>query len=355
MSFFSLLRARVAAIDSLLCVGLDPHSAELPENTAAAAEAFCLRLINETHEVAAAYKPNSAFFEAFGAAGITALDNVIKAIPAGIPVLLDAKRGDISTTAAAYAVSAFDQLNAHAITLAPYMGQDSIDPFIRGHPERGCFVLCKTSNPSANDFQTLSIGARSLYEQVAIKCQEWNSDDNVGLVVGATDVEALRRVRVVTPNIWILAPGIGAQGGNLEEAVFAGLSADGLGLLVPVSRGISKAANPKQAAEELRVAINAVRKTKLAAASSSVAMPTRKNDFIKFALSFGVLRFGDFTLKSGRQSPYFFNAGLFRTGRALRELGKFYAQAIHVRSLALQPSCFGSLTLFWLATTGKWS
>lgn len=351
MSFFSLLRARVAAIDSLLCVGLDPHSAELPENTAAAAESFCLRLIQETHEVAAAYKPNSAFFEAFGAAGITALDNVIKAIPTGIPVLLDAKRGDISTTAAAYAVSAFDQLHAHAITLAPYMGQDSIDPFIRGHPERGCFVLCKTSNPSANDFQTLSVGARALYEQVAIKCQEWNSDDNVGLVVGATDVEALRRVRVVTPNIWILAPGIGAQGGNLEEAVFAGLSADGLGLLVPVSRGISKAANPKQAAEELRVAINAVRKTKLAAVA--VSSSTRHNDFIKFALSFGVLRFGDFTLKSGRQSPYFFNAGLFRTGRALRQLGKFYAQAIHVRSLDLQSSVCSVWFSLCLATTGQ--
>ncbi|KAG1698879.1 hypothetical protein DVH05_014263 [Phytophthora capsici] len=327
-SFFSSLRARVAAVDSLLCVGLDPHVAELPEASAAAAQSFCLNLIKQTQHVAAAYKPNSAFFEAFGAEGITALHAVIKAIPAGIPVLLDAKRGDISTTAAAYAVSAFDQLNAHAITLAPYMGADSIDPFVRGHPERGCFVLCKTSNPSANDFQTLSVGSRALFEEVAAKCEQWNSEDNVGLVVGATDVEALRRVRAVTPNLWILAPGIGAQGGNLEEAVTAGLSADGLGLLVPVSRGISKAANPKEAAESLRDAINAVRKTKVAAAST-VVTNSSANEFIKFALSFGVLKFGDFTLKSGRKSPYFFNAGLFRTGRALGQLGKFYAQAIH--------------------------
>ncbi|POM68557.1 Orotidine 5'-phosphate decarboxylase [Phytophthora palmivora] len=327
-SFFTSLRARVAAVDSLLCVGLDPHVAELPEATAAAAQTFCLNLIEQTHHVAAAYKPNSAFFEAFGAEGITALHAVIKAIPEGIPVLLDAKRGDISTTAAAYAVSAFDKLEAHAITLAPYMGQDSIDPFVRGHPERGCFVLCKTSNPSANDFQTLPVGSRALFEEVAAKCEQWNSEDNVGLVVGATDVEALRRVRAVTPNLWILAPGIGAQGGNLEEAVTAGLSADGLGLLVPVSRGISKAANPKEAAESLRDAINAVRKTKVAAASTVVANST-SNEFIKFALSFGVLKFGDFTLKSGRKSPYFFNAGLFRTGRALGQLGKFYAQAIH--------------------------
>ncbi|KAF1336367.1 Orotidine 5'-phosphate decarboxylase, partial [Globisporangium splendens] len=336
MSFFSQLRARVDAIDSLLCVGLDPHTAELPEPTAAAAQQFCLNLIAQTHGIAAAYKPNSAFFEAFGAEGITALHNVIKAIPAGIPVLLDAKRGDISTTAAAYAVSAFDKLEVHSITLAPYMGVDSIDPFIRGRPERGCFVLCKTSNPSANDFQTLSVSSsngktsRLLFEEVALKCQEWNSEDNVGLVVGATDVEALRRVRAVTPKLWILAPGIGAQGGNLEEAVFAGLSADGYGMLIPVSRGISKAANPKETAESLRDAINAVRKSKLAAASSSaaVALSSNESEFIKFALSFGVLKFGDFTLKSGRKSPYFFNAGLFRTGRALGQLGKFYAQAI---------------------------
>lgn len=193
-SFFAQLRARVDAIDSLLCVGLDPHVTELPEPTAAAAKAFCLRLIEQTHAVAAAYKPNAAFFEAFGADGVAALHDVIKAVPAGIPVLLDAKRGDISTTAAAYAVAAFDTLDAHAITLAPYMGADSIDPFVRGHPERGCFVLCKTSNPSANDFQTLRVAvdgaaSRLLYEDVALKCAAWNSEDNVGLVVGATDVE----------------------------------------------------------------------------------------------------------------------------------------------------------------------
>ncbi|GLE03328.1 hypothetical protein PINS_up012218 [Pythium insidiosum] len=231
-------------------------------------------------------------------------------------------------------MAAFDELEAHSITLAPYMGQDSIDPFIRGKAERGCFVLCKTSNPSANDFQTLPVAvageSRALFEQVAIKCQEWNSEDNVGLVVGATDIESLRRVRAVTPELWILAPGIGAQGGNLEEAVSAGLSADGMGMLIPISRGISKAADPKQAAENFRDAINAVRAAKVAAAGKSAgALGSTQRDFIKFALSFGVLKFGDFTLKSGRKSPYFFNAGLFRTGRALGQLGKFYAQAIH--------------------------
>uniref|UniRef100_M4BYA3 Orotidine 5'-phosphate decarboxylase n=1 Tax=Hyaloperonospora arabidopsidis (strain Emoy2) TaxID=559515 RepID=M4BYA3_HYAAE len=334
ISFFDSVRARVAAVDSLLCVGLDPHIGELPEPTASAALAFCLRLIEETQHVAAAFKPNSAFFEAFGAEGITALHTVIKSIPDGIPVILDAKRGDISTTAAAYAVSAFDKLEAHAITLAPYMGQDSIDPFVKGRPDHGCFVLCKTSNASANDFQTLSVGSRALFEEVAAKCEQWNVEDNVGLVVGATDVDALRRVRFVTPDLWILTPGIGAQGGNLKEVVMAGLSASGLGLLVPVSRGISNSADPKQAAESLRDAINAVRKMKVAAApGSAIVVNSSANEFIKFALSFGVLKFGDFTLKSGRQSPYFFNAGLFRTGRALGKLGKFYAQAIHDSSV----------------------
>lgn len=332
-SFFASLRARAAAADSLLCVGLDPHVGELPETSAAAAEQFCLRLIAATQHAAAAFKPNSAFFEAFGPEGLAALQRVVRAVPAGIPVLLDAKRGDISTTAAAYAVAAFDQVHAHAITLAPYMGRDSVDPFVGGRPERGCFVLCKTSNPTAGDLQTLPLALPSghlLYEHVAAKCAEWNADDNVGLVVGATDVQALRRVRAVVPDLWILAPGIGAQGGNLDEAVSAGLSADGMGLLVPVSRGISKAADPKQAAEELRDAINAVRRAK-AASPSAVTTKSRASEFIEFALSYGVLKFGDFTLKSGRQSPYFFNAGLFRTGRALRQLGKFYAQAIHVR------------------------
>lgn len=329
-SFFAQLRARVDAVDSLLCVGLDPHVSELPEPTAAAAQQFCERLIAATHATAAAFKPNAAFFEAFGAEGVAALHAVIRAVPAGIPVLLDAKRGDISTTAAAYATAAFEQLEAHAITLAPYMGADSVEPFVRGRPERGCFVLCKTSNPSANDFQALRVApsARLLFEEVALKCEQWNTEDNVGLVVGATDVEALRRVRAVTPTLWILAPGIGAQGGNLEEAVSAGLSADGYGLLVPVSRGISKAANPKEAAEELRDAINAVRKAKVATAAATTAIHSRESEFIEFALSFGVLKFGDFTLKSGRKSPYFFNAGLFRTGRALGQLGRFYAQAI---------------------------
>ncbi|KDO24863.1 hypothetical protein SPRG_09695 [Saprolegnia parasitica CBS 223.65] len=322
-AFFAQVRARADKINSLLCVGLDPHVSELPEPTAAAAERFCLNLIAQTTDVAVLYKPNAAFFEVFGAAGLVALDNVIAAIPKDIPVLLDAKRGDISTTAAAYATAAFESAKAHAITLAPYMGRDSVDPFVdmQKFPEKGCFVLCKTSNPSADDFQTLVLQDGSMvYENVAKKAQEWNTKDNIGLVVGATDVDALKNVRKVCPTMWLLAPGLGAQGGNLEAAVEAGCSADGFGLLLPVSRGISKAANPRQAAVEFRDAINAVR-ARLAAKTQAA--------FLNFCMSCDVLKLGSFTLKSGRQSPYFFNAGLFKTGRMLRQLGRFYAQTIH--------------------------
>ncbi|KAF0693196.1 Aste57867_15790 [Aphanomyces stellatus] len=326
-SFFASIRARAQKINSLLCVGLDPHVSELPAHTAEAAERFCLDLIAQTTEVAVAYKPNAAFFEVFGAAGISALDRVIAAIPAEIPVLLDAKRGDISTTAAAYAAAAFKSAKAHAITLAPYMGQDSIDPFLdaREYPEKGCFVLCKTSNPTSDDFQTLTLSDGSMvYEAVAKKALAWNTHDNIGLVVGATDVAALKNVRRIVPDMWLLAPGLGAQGGNLEEAVLAGLSEDGFGLLLPVSRGISKAADPRAAALAFRDAINAVRATKRAAVQTQ---------FLSFCLNCSVLKLGSFTLKSGRQSPYFFNAGLFKTGRMLRELGRFYAKTIHASGI----------------------
>lgn len=327
MNFFARLQARSEEINSLLCVGLDPHVSQLNSPTADAAEAFCINIIQATSQVAVAYKPNAAFFEAFGAEGIRALQNVIQSIPDNIPVLLDAKRGDISTTAAAYATSAFEIFRADAITLAPYMGRDSIDPFSQD-PVKGCFVLCKTSNSSSGDLQTLKCTSQGtlLYEKVALLAQTWNQNNNIGLVVGATDIEALRRVRSIVPDMWILAPGIGAQGGDLQEAVATGTTKAGTGLLVPVSRGISKAENPGQAAKDLRDAINAARCAKKAATS---IVSTTQDDFIQFALSLDVLRFGEFTLKSGRTSPYFFNAGLFNSGRALAKLGRFYAQAIH--------------------------
>lgn len=280
-TFFSLLSRRVDDCSSLLCVGLDPHPADLPAPTAEAARDFCLNLVRQTAPYAAAFKPNAAFFEVFGAEGWTALKDVIDAVHAEsarlgsqIPVILDAKRGDIASTAEAYARAAFETLGADALTVNPYLGHDAVEPFLRD-PRKGVFLLCKTSNPGAGDLQDLTVddgrltvaspstvhGPRSvlLYEHVAYLAQHWNVADNLGLVVGATHPEALARLRLAAPDLWFLVPGVGAQGGDLETALRAGLRADGKGLLINVSRGISRAENPGQAAAELRDQILALR------------------------------------------------------------------------------------------------
>jgi uridine monophosphate synthetase len=258
-SFFSFLGKRVDDCSSLLCIGLDPHTADLEHPTAAAALDFSLNLIRQTAPYAAAFKPNAAFFERFGAEGWSALKQVVDAVQQEsnrlgslIPVILDAKRGDIASTAEAYAQSTFENLGAHCITLSPYLGKDSIDPFLVNQ-EKGVFLLCKTSNPGSADVQDLRLeGGDLLYERIARLAQQWNTKNNIGLVVGATQPEALARVRVVAPELWFLAPGVGAQGGDLETALKAGLRKDGKGMLLPVSRGISRAANPAQAAADLR-------------------------------------------------------------------------------------------------------
>jgi orotidine 5'-phosphate decarboxylase subfamily 2 len=202
-SFLKKLEARARAVNSLLCVGLDAHLEFLPEPTGKAAYDFCVRLIDQTHNLACAFKPNSAFFEALGSAGFEALRDVIAYIhrldPA-LPVILDAKRSDIASTAEAYARAAFEYLGADALTLNPYLGHDAIEPFV-GKPERGAFVLCHTSNPGVADFQDVPIGKQhqALYEYVAGQVMTWNRADNIGLVVGAPDDQALRRVRAVAP------------------------------------------------------------------------------------------------------------------------------------------------------------
>ncbi len=265
-TFFSFLAKRVDDCSSLLCVGLDPHPSDLPAPTADAARDFCLRLVKATASFAAAFKPNAAFFELYGPEGWVALKDIIAAVQAEsdrlgsmIPVILDAKRGDIASTAEAYAQSAFEHLGAHAITLSPYLGKDSIDPFL-ACKEKGVFLLCKTSNPGAADLQDLpvTIGSKNvvpLHVHIAQLAQTWNSGDNIGLVVGATQPEALARVRAAAPDLWFLVPGVGAQGGDLETALLSGLRGDGKGLLINVSRGISRAENPARAAAEMRDAI----------------------------------------------------------------------------------------------------
>lgn len=300
MSFFARLEARCRATGSLLCVGLDPHVAELPEATPEAARAFCLRLVEATRPYAAAYKPNAAFFEALGPAGVAVLREVIAAIPDEVPVILDAKRGDIASTAEAYATACFDVLGADAVTLHGYLGAESVAPFTKD-PERGVFVLARTSNPGAGELQDLHVTAADgssarLFEVVAERAVGWSAHDNVGLVVGATRPDELAAVRARVPSAWILAPGVGAQGGDLEATLKAGRRADGLGILVNASRGISRAADPAKAAAELVAQMRAV----------PLAAPTKALDPLAAGLlRAGCVKFGSFTLKSGLTSPIY--------------------------------------------------
>ena len=186
-----------------------------------------------------------------------ALERVRARIPADVPVIADAKRGDIASTAEAYARSAFEHLGADCITLNPYLGRDSVDPFIK-NPEKGAFLLCKTSNAGSMDLQNLLVMPMGsdmpmpLYIYVAKLAEQWNEKNNVGLVVGATHPQIMEMIRAAVPDIWFLSPGVGAQGGELEVALKAGLRKDGKGMLIPISRGISRAENPRTATAEIR-------------------------------------------------------------------------------------------------------
>ncbi len=321
-TFFSRLDSRVRQIGSLLCVGLDPHPEDLAAPTPGAARDFCLRLMEATADLAVAFKPNAAFFEALGPEGMLVLQEIIGAAPEGVPVILDAKRGDIASTGQAYARAAFDVLGADAITANPYLGYDALLPFLED-PTRGVFLLCKTSNPGSADLQDLytcgAYGLRLVYEQVAALAQAWNRNDNLGLVAGATHLEALRRIRELAPGLWILAPGVGAQGGDLQLALQAGLRQDGLGLLLPVSRGIARADDPRRAAENLRAEIvrvsDAIKRTPRQKLDRGPAVPRAGEDhphLVALAddlLSAGCVKFAEpeqpFILKSGLQSPIY--------------------------------------------------
>ena len=335
-SFFSFLDRRVQDCSSLLCVGLDPHRADLPEPTVGAARTHCLRLVEATARYAAAFKPNAAFFEAFGPEGWALLREVILAVRAQssrmgsyVPVILDAKRGDIASSARAYADSAFRELGADAITLSPYLGRDALEPFLADR-EKGGFLLCKTSNPGSDDLQSVVVeGQERLFERVARLAVEWNVRDNLGLVVGATDPSALAAARAAAPGLWFLVPGIGAQGGDLETALAAGLRSDGKGVLVNVSRAIAGADDPGRAAAEMRDAILFAAGASSHGVPSKGRLPDDRAGLADALLQAGCVRFGSFTLKSGAQSPIYFDLRLLASHpRLLADVARAYARTL---------------------------
>jgi orotidine-5'-phosphate decarboxylase len=241
---------------SWLCIGLDPDPELMPTVDVLQ---FNKAIIEATSDLVCAYKPNLAFYEALGIEGLAILEKTVKYIPGDIPVIGDAKRGDIGNTAKAYARALFSVLGFDATTVNPYLGYDSIEPFIN-YQDKGVFILCRTSNRGATDFQDLCTNGLPLYEAVAQKAQEWNIYGNIGLVVGATYPEELKKVRSICPEMPLLIPGIGAQGGDLASAVGYGVDARGEKAIINVSRQILYASKEKNFAQAARNIAEKIRK-----------------------------------------------------------------------------------------------
>jgi orotidine-5'-phosphate decarboxylase len=258
MSRFSeKLRSAIQRTHGCLCVGLDVELAKMPGSIpkdGPGALRFCRSIIEATRDLAAAYKPNMAFFESLGAQGFEVLERLRQSVPQDALFVLDAKRGDIGNTSQAYAKAYYDLLKSDALTLSPYMGRDSIEPFL-DYPGTCSFVLCLTSNPSSIDFQLQELkSGEKLYEKVAKDAVGWaaGKKGEVGLVVGATQTQYLKDLRRLVPDAPFLVPGVGAQGGDLAGVLKEGRSKDGLGLLVNVSRQVLYASSDNDFADAAR-------------------------------------------------------------------------------------------------------
>jgi orotidine-5'-phosphate decarboxylase len=270
-SFSERLHGMAGANASLLCVGLDPDPALVPahlksDDASEWVPRFLAGIVDATRDLVCCYKPQIAFFEALGLSGQRALRTLLQAIPTDIPVLVDAKRGDTPQTMRAYARAIFEDLDADAVTVNPYLGGDSLEPFF-SYPGRGVFVLCKTSNPGAVEIQDLLVeGSEPLFVHIARRAVTWDTHGTLGLVVGATYPADVAAVRQIAPRAPILLPGVGAQAGDLEHSVRSGVDADGGGVLVSASRSILYASSgsdwqtaARAEATRLRAAINTAR------------------------------------------------------------------------------------------------
>ena len=270
MNFITSLKSRWSDANSLVCVGLDPEPSKFPahlRNDPDAVFAFCSAIVDATSDLVCCFKPQIAHFAALGAED--ALQRLIAHIHAahpGVPVILDAKRGDIGSTAQNYAIEAFDRYGADAVTANPYLGRDSVQPFL-DRADKGVVILCRTSNPGAGDFQDLDVRnndgtGKPLYQRVAeTVARDWNGNGNCMLVVGATWPEQLRDVRAIVGDMPLLIPGVGAQGGDVEAVVTNGRTADGGGLVISSSRAILYAGSGPDFADAARAATIELRDT----------------------------------------------------------------------------------------------
>jgi orotidine-5'-phosphate decarboxylase len=265
VNFINKLSAAWSANDSLLCVGLDPDLARFPSHLQRQPDAivtFCKAIIDATADLACAFKPQIAYFAALGAEPqLERICHYLRERYPHIPLILDAKRGDIGATARQYAREAYDRYGADAVTVNPYMGFDSVEPYMEW-AERGVIVLCRTSNPGGSDLQFLDVGGKPLYQHVAaLVAGKWNRNGQCALVVGATFPEELAQVRAIVGDMPLLVPGIGAQGGDIAATVSAGKTAGGAGMMINSSRAVLYAA--AEAGEDF------------AAAARRVALETR--------------------------------------------------------------------------------
>ncbi|HEX2622488.1 MAG TPA: orotidine-5'-phosphate decarboxylase [Phototrophicaceae bacterium] len=257
--------ARISTVQSLVCVGLDSDYERLPARFLDEAQpqfAFNRWLIDLTHEFVSAYKPNMAFYEARGDVGLQELKLTVEYLRDNHPDILticDAKRGDIGSTNEGYVTAIFDWLGFDAVTLHPYLGGEALQPFLE-RADKACIILCRTSNPGSGELQNLIVDGKPFWEIVAEKTRDrWNARENCMLVMGATYPEEIRRVRSIVGDMPLLIPGIGAQGGNLEQTVRFGLDSAKRGLIINSSRGVIFADDPRLAVQQLRDVINEYR------------------------------------------------------------------------------------------------
>ena len=260
MNFIDKLSAAWTRNDSLLCVGLDPDLGRFPAHLQGEADGivrFCTAIIDATADLACAFKPQIAYFAALGAEDqLEAICRYLRETYPHIPLILDAKRGDIGATAHQYAREAFERYGADAVTVSPYMGSDSVEPYF-AWPDRGVIVLCRTSNAGGSDLQFLDVGGQPLYQHVArLVADKWNRNGQCALVVGATYPEELAQVRAIVGDMPLLVPGIGAQGGDIAATVKSGRTANGAGMMINSSRAILYAA--PQAGEDFAMAARRV-------------------------------------------------------------------------------------------------